>query len=139
MKNINLEQRISLLEKDVKEIKNRLSDTNIKQISGQLTPAKKLSIKEFLMSKKLDDDVKRTLTVAYFIENVENIKPFNIDDLKKAFRLAKTQLPSNINDKINMNIRIGRIMEAEEKKDAKKAWVLTATGEEYVKNKLNKN
>src|SRR3989339_1525049 len=123
MKNIDLEQKVSLLEKRIEKIESKLLDTNVK--SAEISSAtKKMSIKEFLLTKKLDDDVKRTLAIAYFIENMENTKPFNTDDLKKAFRLAKIQLPSNINDKINMNIRAGRIMEAEEKKESKKAWEL---------------
>lgn len=138
MENINLEKRMSLLEKRVEEIENRLSGTDARSASVQSLVTKKMSIKEFLMTKKLDDDVKRTLAISYFIEHRENTKPFNTDDLRKFFRLAKVQLPSNINDKINMNIRAGRIMEAEEKKESKKAWELTATGETFVENDLNK-
>ncbi|OGM98132.1 MAG: hypothetical protein A2735_00285 [Candidatus Yanofskybacteria bacterium RIFCSPHIGHO2_01_FULL_41_21] len=137
MDNTNFEQKIlermSALEQRVDKLENGGSKTvNAHGV------AKKLSIKEFIMTKKLDDDVKRTLAIAYFIEHMENTKPFNTEDLKKAFRLAKISLPLNINDKINMNIRVGRIMEAEEKKDSKKAWELTATGETFVENELNK-
>lgn len=135
MENVNLEQRISLLEERLNKIESKLLDTGTES-SGQLMTIKKMSIKEFLMTKTLDDDVKRTLAISYFIEHVENTKPFNADDLKKAFRLAKIKLPSNINDKINMNIRAGRIMEAEEKKESKKAWELTATGEVFVEKEL---
>ena len=138
MENINLEQKMSLFEKRLEEIENKLSNGEAKQIINQSLPMKKLSIKEFLMTKKLDDDTKRTLAISYFIEHMENIKPFNTDDLKKAFRLAKIKSPSNINDKINVNIRAGRIMEAEEKKEFKKAWELTATGEVFVESELNK-
>ena len=138
MENINLEERILLLEKRLEEIENKLSGEATKQIIDQSLFTKKLSIKEFIMTKKLNNDVKYTLAISYFIEHIENIKPFNADDLKKAFRLAKVQLPLNINDKINMNIRAGHIMEAEEKKDSKKTWELTATGENFVENKLNK-
>ncbi len=135
MENINLEQRISLLEKRIEKIEGKILNADAKPIE-QFMSTKKTSIKEFLLTKQLDDDVKRTLAVAYFIEHVENTKPFNADDLKKAFRLAKIPSPSNINDKINMNIRAGRIMEAEEKKESKKAWELTATGELFVENEL---
>lgn len=137
MENVNLKQRVSLLEERLNKIESKLLDTGTES-SGQSMTTKKTSIKEFLMTKTLGDDVKRTLAISYFIEHMENTKPFNTDDLKKAFRSAKIQLPSNINDKINMNIRAGRIMEAEEKKEAKKAWELTATGEDFVENELNK-
>ena len=55
---------------------------------------------------------------------VKNLEWFHADNLKFE------------SDKINMNIRAGRIMEAEEKKESKKAWELTATGETFVENGL---
>ena len=138
MENINFEQRINVLEDRVNKIEKQLSMAGTIQIDEKKHDGKKISIKEFLMTKQLDDDVKRTLAIAYFIENIEKTRPFNSDDLKKSFRLAKIQQPSNINDKINMNIRAGRIMEAEEKKESKKAWELTATGEAFIENELSK-
>jgi len=137
MENNNLEQKLNSLEERIKKIEQDLLVINNTNKNDNF-PArqKKISIKEFLMTKKLDDDVKRTLAVGYFLENIEKIGPFNSEDLKIGFRLAKIQLPSNINDKINMNIKNGHIMSAAEKKDSKKAWVLTATGENFVKNEL---
>ncbi len=136
MDNLELEKRISALEGRLDKVEKRFSDTEAKPVVEKPSAEKKISIKEFLMTKKLDDDVKRTLAVSYFIEHFENVRPFNTDDLKKAFRLAKIALPANVNDKINMNIRAGRIMEAEEKKESKKAWELTATGEKFVEVEL---
>ncbi len=138
MENNTMEQKVSALEQRIEKLEKAFSMDTIGGVFYPEGVKKKLSIKEFLITKKLDDDVKRTLAVSYFIEHMENIKPFNTEDLKKAFRLAKIPLPSNVNDKINMNIRTGRIMEAEEKKDSKKAWELTATGEIFVENELNK-
>ena len=37
---------------------------------------KKLSVKEFLMSKKPKDDVQKTLTIGYYLEKHENMKNF---------------------------------------------------------------
>ncbi|MBI5654391.1 hypothetical protein HZC53_01925 [Candidatus Uhrbacteria bacterium] len=130
MENLDLERRVALLEERLA----KFEEAALKPFIVQPSETKKISIKEFIMTKKLDDDVKRTLAIAYFIENIENIKPFNADDLKKAFRSAKMQTPTNINDKINMNIRAGRIMEVDEKKESKKAWELTATGESFVED-----
>lgn len=136
MENINLEQRVFSLEERLNKLESKFLEKGNEPFDQPIN-TKKMSIKEFLMTRTLDDDVKRTLAIAYFIEHMESIKPFNTDDLKKAFRLAKIQSPSNINDKINMNIRAGRIMEAEEKKESKKAWELTATGETFVENELS--
>jgi hypothetical protein len=131
--NNELEKRVEVLEQRLKEIENKLSGNNARTI----TESKKVSIKEFLITKKIDDDVKRTLVLTYFLEHMENYKSINTDDLKKAFSLAKHPLPSNINDKVNMNIKNAHMMESDEKKDGKKAWVLTATGEKFVESELN--
>ena len=130
----NLEKRISSLEEKIKLIENCIVVKSEKSHNNIID--KKLSVKEFLATKKIDDNVKQTLAIAYFIECIEHISSFNTDDLKRFFGLAKIPLPRNINDKVNMNIKNGHFMEAEEKKDSKKAWVLTATGEKYVENDL---
>lgn len=131
----NLEKRILSIEQKVKVIENGLSAKS--KENGISTIGKKLSVKEFLATKGVSDDVKRTLAIAYFIEHVEGVSPFNADDLKKFFGLAKMPSPSNINDKVNMNINNRHIMEVNEKKDAKKAWVLTATGEKFVEDNFS--
>jgi hypothetical protein len=86
------------------------------------------------MTKNIDNDVKRTLAVAYFLEKFEDMQSFNIDDIVKYYRLAKHQVPGNPNDKVQMGIKGGFLMEAEEKKDSKKAWNLTASGEKVVED-----
>jgi hypothetical protein len=93
---------------------------------------KKMSLKEFLLEKKPTDQVKTTLAIGYFLEHYEGMESFNAKDLANAFRSAKEPPPKNINDKVNMNIHNGQMMEAIEKKDNIKAWVLTATGEKQV-------
>jgi len=132
--NKNFEQRIFTLEKHVEEIETKLTSFNSDETDKRQQVTKKISIKEFLLAKQVDNDVKRTLAIAYFLEKIEKMESFNIEDLKKHYRLAKEQLPSNPNDKVNMAIKGGYIMEATEKKDAKKAWTLTATGERFVEN-----
>jgi hypothetical protein len=41
-----------------------------------------------------------------------------------------------MNDAVNKNIARGFLMEAAGKKDAKKAWCLTSTGEKYLEDDL---
>jgi hypothetical protein len=94
--------------------------------------AKNTSIKEFILSKRPSNDVERTLAIAYFLEKSAGLHSFNIDDLAKHFQLAKEALPKNINDKVNMNIKKGHLAEAREKKDNKKAWIVTNSGERVV-------
>jgi transcription termination factor NusB len=93
---------------------------------------KKLSIKEFILTKNVKDDQQNTLAIGYFLEKYENYISFNIRDLEQGFRDAKMKPPQNINDKVNKNIIKGYMMENREKKDNKKAWVITNTGEIFV-------
>lgn len=97
---------------------------------------KKLSVKEFLLTKKPADNVQRTLAIGYYLEHFESMDRFNVRDLADGFRAAKEPLPTNINDKVNLNIRKGHMMEAKEKKDKSKAWVLTNSGEKLVEEGL---
>lgn len=127
-----LEEQLESLEKRIKKIEDLISADK-----GSIAPNKKVSLKEFLTTKNVDSDVKKALAIAYFVEYIEYISPFNTDDLKKFFRLAKMPLPQNLNDKINSNIKKGYIMEVEESKDSKKAWELTNTGEKFVESGLN--
>ena len=124
---LSLKQRIERLEKNIS------AEPLLEHRSG-----KKISIKEFLMTKKSDNDVKHTLAIAYFLEHFENTPSFNISDIKEGFRFAKIPLPKNINDKINMNIRNGHIMIEKDKKNGKSAWTITSKGEKYIENNFIK-
>ena len=95
---------------------------------------KKLSIKEFILLKKPSGDVEKSLAVAYYLEKHEDMNSFNVEDLGNYYGLAKEPTPANLNDKINMNIRKGHLIEAKEKKNGKKAWIITNTGEQFVEN-----
>jgi len=100
------------------------------------TNKKPISIREFLLSKKLQNDVQKTLAIGYYLEQYQNMTRFNVKDLEDGFRKAKEPLPSNINDKVNMNIKKGHMMEAKEKKDNLRAWYLTNTGMNFIERNL---
>jgi hypothetical protein len=106
--------------------------------SPEAVPSKPLSIKEFLLEKTPKGDVQRTLSICYFLEKYEKAESFNVKDIEAAFRKAKTPLPGNINDMIYQNIQKGFIMEASEKKEGKKAWTLTSSGETEVESNFGK-
>lgn len=127
----------------IKDIMGRLDDHERRISALEGMPAKKtqgegkkLSIKEFILTKKPVDDVRKTLVIGYYLEHYESAGRFNAKDLAEGFRLAKEPLPANINDKVNRNIQSGRIMDAKEKKDNLKAWVLTNSGEKFVEEEL---
>jgi len=97
---------------------------------------KEISLKEFILTKKPEDDVQKTLVIGYYLEHFSGEESFNVKDLSEGFRSAREPVPSNINDKVNLNIAKGHIMDAREKKDNRKAWVLTNTGDNFVKDGL---
>lgn len=104
----------------------------------QAFPEKKLSLKEFIISRGPSNAVQMTLTIAYHLENQEGVSPFNTADLEQGFRTAREPVPANINDKANMCVKNGHFMEEKNKKDNMKAWVVTRTGEEIVRTGFGK-
>jgi hypothetical protein len=128
----DFEKRIEDLEKRVA----KLEGTPAGVTTPRATSGKKLSAKEFLMGRKTGSETERALALAYFLEHVDGLTSFNVPELVAAFRSAKEKLPKNMNDAVNKNIARGFLMEAESKKDSKKAWYLTATGERYVENEM---
>lgn len=133
--------------KDIKSLSEKMLDLEtriiaLETLSGKKNadtydnsfPSKKLSVKEFILLKKPSGDVQKTLTIAYYLEKNEDMRSFNIEDLAHYFQLAKEPTPENLNDKINMNIKKGHVMENKEKKENKKAWIITNTGEQFVNN-----
>ncbi len=129
-----LQDQVHALEERVAKLERVLLSA---QESGA-SPAKtkKSSAKEFLMTKALKTETQKVLALGYFLEYMENMESFNVNDLETVFRSAKERLPKNMNDAVNKNIARGFLMEAAGKKDAKKAWCLTSTGEKYLEDDL---
>lgn len=130
MSNATLEARVADLESRVAHLEQQIAGArkSIERVS------KEMSVKEFILTKSPSNDVERTLAIAYFLERFCGMSSFNVEDLARQFQLAKEAVPANINDKVNMNVRKGHMAEAREKKDSKKAWLVTNSGEKYVES-----
>ncbi len=119
-------------------LKRMLKDGGVQQTmyekNTELLATKKQSIKEFIIQKKPKSDVEKVLVMGSFLEKQESFECFNVDDLRDAYVKSKEPIPTNINDKINMNIKKGFITEYPKKKENKKAYHLTSTGEQIVEN-----
>jgi hypothetical protein len=100
--------------------------------------AKGISVKEFILDKKPSGDPNKTVTIGFYLERHRKVSPFTIKDLEQLFREAREPVPTNLNDVVNQNISKGFMMETETKKDGRKAWTLTATGEKFVEDGLSK-
>jgi hypothetical protein len=122
----SLESRVSALEKQ------------FESAAPSLAAVKKQSAKEFLLEKKPESETQKVLALAYFLERQEGLASFNVPDIETAFRAAREKLPKNTNDAVNKNVARALLMEAEQKKDSKKAWQLTATGERFVEQEMGR-
>jgi hypothetical protein len=121
----------------LKELERRISKLEaVFQSGGREPNLVKISQKEFLISTNAKDDVQKTLALGYFIEKFEGIDCFTVKDLQRGFMMAKEIPPANINDKLTKNMVKEFIMETQDKKDNKKAWCLTNSGQEYVETVL---
>jgi polyhydroxyalkanoate synthesis regulator phasin len=128
-----LAEKIQSLEERVTKLEAQPSNA-VKSVPAEANKGKGISVKEFIISSKPSGDVQKTLAIGYYLEKYEKMASFNVDDISRHFQLAKESTPQNINDKINMNIKKGHLMEADSKKDNKKAWVVTNTGEQFLEN-----
>lgn len=131
-----LAARVNALEERLARLEGRFGGSAAS--TGQTSPPKKLSAKEFLMTKNVGSELQRVAALAFFLEREEGITSFNVADLEGAFRSAREKLPKNMNDAVNKNIARGFFMEAAQKKDSKKAWQMTATGERFVETEMSK-
>jgi hypothetical protein len=122
----------------IRDLETRVAAIEKRLAGGEQTVAigKRQSAKEFLLSKSTSTETQKVLVLAYFLEKNEGLASLNVQDLEAAFRSAREKLPKNMNDAVNKNVARGLLMEAREKKDAKKAWHLTATGERFVEEQL---
>jgi hypothetical protein len=124
---VDLERRIQVLET------GRQPEAN-----PRATATKQQSLREFLNEKKPLTANDRGLCIAYYYETVKAYDSFNAEDIKAGFRDARISPPKNPNDVINKNIAKAYMMDAEQAKDGKKAWVLTGTGLEVVEKGFGK-
>lgn len=70
---------------------------------------------------------------AFWLFRVEGMKSFNVKDIVSCYDKTRKAKPSNPNMIINQNVATHLFAEAPEKKEGYKAWIITRSGEEYVK------
>ena len=126
-------QRIQSLDERVLKLEEYIGSNPEKKIT------KKISIKEFYLSKNSNDDIQRTLLLAYYLEKYDGYPSINTKDIENACLEAKVNIPvDNIPYKLYKNVEKGYLMETKEKKDSQKAYILTNTGEKFVEGDFSK-
>lgn len=99
---------------------------------------KKLSLKEFLKQKKPKSYTEIALAIGFYLEKHEGLSSFTAKDIENGFSAAKEKPPKNVNDTVNINVKNAHMMDCKARKDARKAWVLTRSGEDYVESGFKK-
>lgn len=69
---------------------------------------------------------------SYWLHKKEKIGSYNKDDIENCYTVARITKPKNVSDVMNRLQAKGYLMPANQKKDNKKAWIITKSGEEYV-------
>jgi hypothetical protein len=117
----------------------KLEDTVFSLSVPKKNEQKKMSMKEFILSRSPKGDVQKTLVIGYYLEKYDGLSCFNMKDLENGFHLAKETIPLNINSKVVKNIEKGHMMEYQDKKGSLKAWCLTNSGEKFVEDGLKED
>jgi len=129
---MSVEEVLEAIKKQLLDHESRISKLEAQPKIDKDIGKKKLSIKEFILSKKPKGDIQKTLVIGFYLEKYEGLDYFNRKDLENGFRSAMEAVPTNVGVDANENIRRGYFAEAKEKKDKLKAWYLTNSGEECV-------
>lgn len=125
----DIERRFRELEERIKKLEVNPAD---RPVGNADNPRKNMSIREFMLSKNPASDLQKTRTIGYFLEKYEGAGAFTKGDIVNGYRVAKEKTPNNVSDNLAKNVAAGHMMETKEKKDGKKAWILTNTGEKSV-------
>lgn len=92
-----------------------------------------VSMGEFIKQKNPKDEGERVLCMGAYLFMFQGADHFNLKDIEKCYSDTLVPKPTNINDKINMNIRKGYIRPFG-KKDKLKIWGITKSGIDFVES-----
>ena len=103
-----------------------------RQPQTEISSEKPVSLAEFMNQKRPSAHPEYILCFGCYLEKFKNMTSFNLEDVTSCYREARLAPTTNFSQSVGYLIRDGRIMLAPEKKDSKKAWVLTNTGLQFV-------
>jgi len=94
-----------------------------------------MQINEVLASKNLESHMDKVEAIAWHsLRRGED--SVTAKDIYDAYARARLQGPKNLTDVINTSIKRGHLLDSPSKKEGKKAWSITRTGENYIEDLL---
>lgn len=94
-------------------------------------------ISEFLAGKNITTHTDRIVAILYYNYRKGN-ESTTIAELEEAYSNARVRPPRNFSDLLASCIRRGYAVESKDKKEGKKAWQITPTGEKFVEEELKR-
>jgi hypothetical protein len=95
-----------------------------------------MQISEFLAGKNITIHMDRIVAILYYHYH-KGTEPTTIAELEESYSNARMKPPRNFSDILATCIRKGYVVEAKDKKDGKKAWRITPTGEKFVEEEIS--
>ena len=99
-------------------------------------PMKSISVGEFVRQIGVKKHTDIVLVFGYYLEKFSGLTEFTVADINTCYYDSKME-SSNTSQMIINNIKRGLIMEAKRSEKKKKSFLLTRTGEEFVKSLLS--
>jgi len=99
-----------------------------KELTPQLT--------EFLALLNVGSHVDRVVAILYHRHHTGDGLT-TVEDFQDAYSNARVKAPQNFSDVLGKCIRKGYAVESKDKKDGKKAWQITPSGEKYVEDEIS--
>ena len=102
---------------------------------GAIDSAKTLSAREFVQLLNVKRHVDKVAAFGYFLEHHSGQPEFSAGDINNCYYEAKME-SSNTSQAIIQNIKRGFIMEAKGSGKGKKKYMLTQSGEEFIRERV---
>ena len=102
----------------------------------ETTAAPGPSVNEFMVSLAVSSHLDRIVAILYHNLRYADTDRMTSDEVLDTYGRLRERRPANLSDLIGKCSRKGHIIEASEKKDGKKAWQITPTGEGHIEKLL---
>lgn len=94
------------------------------------------TVSEFLALAQPGSQPETAVCVAYYMWHSGDRGGMTVEELMAAYAQRRAKRPRNVSDALAKAARKGHIVDAPDRKNGKKAWVITQAGEAYVEGRL---